>query len=275
MLRGNSMNKILLSTAAILSMTATAVAADLPRRTVAPAPVVAVAPVFTWSGFYVGVSGGGMFGETRVRTAGVLPGNIANVTALARPARVTVDQDGFLIGGTAGYNMQFGAFVAGIEGDISYTDIDGRTTYLNPAPFGAGPFPVGSTRSTFRTDMDYLATVRGRVGVAFDRVFVYATGGAAIADTTYTADFGAPVTGAQQFFGRRSDTQLGYTVGAGVETAITDAVSLKAEYLYYDLGSITVNVPAVGAGGAGAYTSRFDQDGFIVRGGANFRFGSF
>jgi outer membrane immunogenic protein len=269
------MTRILLSTAALVAMTATAMAADLPRRTLAPAPVVAVAPVFTWSGFYVGLSGGGMFGETRVTTTGVLPGNIANVTALARPPRVTFDNDGFLIGGTAGYNMQFGAFVAGIEGDISYTDIDSRTTYLNPAPFGVGSIPAGSTRSTFRTDMDYLATVRGRVGVAFDRVLVYATGGVAFADTSLTADFGQPVTGVQQFFGRSNDTQVGYTVGGGVETAITNAVSLKAEYLYYDLGTTTVNVPAVGAGGAGAYNSRFDQDGFIIRGGANFRFGGF
>jgi outer membrane immunogenic protein len=83
------------------------------------------------------------------------------------------------------------------------------------------------------------------------------------------------VTGVQQFFGRSNDTQVGYTVGGGVETAITNAVSLKAEYLYYDLGTTTVNVPAVGAGGAGAYNSRFDQDGFIIRGGANFRFGGF
>ena len=273
--RGIQMTKLLLSTAALLAMTAAAMAADLPARTMAPAPVVPVAPVFTWSGFYLGISGGGIFGDNRVTTAGVLAGNIANVNVLARPPRVTVENDGYLIGGTAGFNMQFGAFVAGIEGDVSYTDVDSRTTYLNPNPFGIAPFPAGSTRSTFRSEMDYLATVRGRVGVAFDRVLVYATGGAAIADVTNTADFGAPVTGAQQFFGQRSDTLVGYTVGGGVEVAVTNNISLKGEYLYYDLGRTTVNVPAVGAGGAGAYTSRFDNEGHIVRGGANFRFNTF
>ena len=269
------MKNALLSTTALLAMSATALAADLPRRTVAPAPVMAVAPVFTWSGFYVGISGGGIFSDNRATTEGVLAGNIANVAVLARPPRVTIENEGYLIGGTAGFNVQFGAFVAGIEGDISYTDVDNSTTYLNPNPFGAGPFPAGSTRSTFRSEMDYLATVRGRVGVAFDRVMIYATGGAAIADGTNTADFGAPVTGAQQFFGRSSETLVGYTVGGGVEFAVTNNVSLKGEYLYYDLGRTTVNVPAVGAGGVGAYTSRFDNEGHIVRGGANFRFTTF
>ena len=61
----------------------------------APAPVVPVAPVFTWSGFYLGISGGGIFGDNRVTTAGVLAGNIANVNVLARPPRVTVENDGY------------------------------------------------------------------------------------------------------------------------------------------------------------------------------------
>jgi outer membrane immunogenic protein len=266
--------KFAITAAALLATTALASAADLPVRTVAPAPLAAV-PVFTWSGFYLGVSGGYMFGENTVRTTGVLPGNIANVTVLARPPSVDIDAEGFLIGGTAGFNVQFGQFVAGIEGDISYTDVSESTRYLNPNAFGAGPFPAGSTQSVFRTEMDYFATVRGRLGLAFDRALIYVTGGAAFADVTNTADFGAPVTGAQQFFGRNSDTLVGYTIGAGAEYAFTNNLSLKAEYLYYDLGRVTVNVPAVGAGGAGAYTSRFDNEGHVVRGGLNFRFNTF
>jgi outer membrane immunogenic protein len=259
-----------------------ALAADLPARRAAPAPMFAAVPAFTWTGLYMGISGGGFFGdEGEITTTGVLAGNIAAVAANARPQRVSIDNEGFLIGGTLGYNMQFGSFVFGVEGDISYTDNESETTAFNPTAFGGGP--AGSISSTFRTEMDYFATVRGRAGFAFGNVLVYGTGGLAIADVNMTADFNAPNFGSRQFLGERSETLTGYTVGGGVEFALPtnilpflgSAVTLKAEYLYYDLGEETINVPAVGAGGVGAYNSRFENEGHIVRGGINVKFGTF
>ncbi len=273
---------LLLSTASVM-LAGAALAADLPRRTMAPAPYVAAVPVFTWSGLYFGVSGGSFFGENDITTTGVLPGNVGNVNVLARPPRVEIDNEGFLIGGTLGYNMQMGNVVLGIEGDLSYTDNEDRTTFRNPNPFGANA--AGSTASTFRTEMDHFGTVRGRLGLAFGNVLVYGTGGLAFADVEMTADFGAPNTGARQFFGRRSETLTGYAVGGGIEYSPTaflpflsflgSGVTLKTEYLYYDLGHENLNVPAVGAGGVGAYTSRFEHEGHIVRSGINFKFGTF
>ena len=104
------LRRILLASSAILALTGSSFAADLPRRTVvapASAPVFTAVPVFTWTGFYVGVSGGYLFNDnTDVETIGLLQGNINAVAANARPARLRLENERFLIGGTAGFNLQ-------------------------------------------------------------------------------------------------------------------------------------------------------------------------
>jgi outer membrane immunogenic protein len=265
------MKKLLLSTVAFASLATGALAADLPaRRTVAPAPFVAV-PVFTWTGFYVGVSAGYAFSETDITTVGTLPGNIANVAALARPPSLSVEQEGFIGGAQVGYNVQFGAFVAGIEADISYTDLSSDVTYASPATFGPA---LAGTQSSFTQDLEYLGTVRARLGVAFDRLLVYATGGFAFGGVEIDANF-LNSAGATQFVGDRSSTQTGYTVGGGVEYAFTNNLTFKAEYLYYDLGDKDVVVNSVPGVGNGSYISKIETDGHIVRAGLNFKFNSF
>jgi outer membrane immunogenic protein len=261
--------KLLLSTAALLGLTLTAGAADLPRRTVAPmvSPIVAV-PVFTWTGFYVGVHAGYSFGEADIRTSGNAANTIANVGALARPPSLSFDQDGFMGGAQIGYNMQFGMFVAGIEADISYTDLSTTQSYFSPTTFGAA---LAGTRSTFSQDLEYLGTVRARLGVAFGRALVYATGGLAYGDVSYRADFFTS-GGALQFNGSKSGVEVGYTLGAGVEYAFTNNLTLKAEYLYYDLGSQNVVVNAIPGVGLNSYTSRFETEGHIGRVGLNYKF---
>ncbi|MBB4040991.1 outer membrane immunogenic protein [Microvirga flocculans] len=142
------MKKILLSSVALLGLATGAVAADLPSRR-APAPVVAAVPVFTWTGFYVGVNAGfGWSTNDSVTIAGV-------------PYAVD-DEAGFVGGAQAGYNYQIGSFVVGLEGDIQYADF-------------------GGDHVVFDRD-DWFGTVRARAGVAFDRALVYATGGFAFAD---------------------------------------------------------------------------------------------
>src|SRR5918997_478817 len=113
------MKKILLSTTALIAMTAMAAAADLPARTLAPAPIPVAAPVFTWSGFYAGINGGYVWNETNIRLRGT-----TGLAAAALPGRVDLDDDGFTIGGHVGGNVQFGVFVAGLEADIAYTHLD-------------------------------------------------------------------------------------------------------------------------------------------------------
>lgn len=280
--------RLLLATTVLASAGSVASAADLPSRRMAPAPYVAV-PVFTWTGFYVGGNAGYAFSDkSSITTFGnngpVLPGGastIGNVASGARPPLTRLETEGFSGGGQIGYNYQIGSIVAGLEADASYTDLRQSRSV------------VGSTGavSTFTTDTGYIGTVRGRLGYAFDRILVYGTGGFAYGDVQNRANFfatpAAGGTGVLQFSGGRSKMETGYTVGGGVEYALptsfslfnSNAVTLKAEALYYDLGKSSIIVGDTGLAPAAtrgqSYTSRFDNNGVLVRAGLNFKFGTF
>ncbi|WP_230532915.1 outer membrane protein [Microvirga roseola] len=150
------MKKILLSSVALLGFTAGAMAADLPSR-VAPVPVVAAAPIFTWTGFYVGVNAG--YGWN------------ANDNIVINGVVYDLDSDGGFLGGAqAGFNYQMGSFVVGLEGDIQWVDLGDDDRYNTVL----GYYDRGSD--------DWFSTVRARAGVAFDRALIYATGGFAFTD---------------------------------------------------------------------------------------------
>jgi outer membrane immunogenic protein len=122
--------------------------------------------------------------------------------------------------------------------------------------------------------MDFFGTVRGRLGYVFDRTLVYATGGFAFGDVNNTVNFFGPA-GQLQFTGSTDNVETGYTVGGGIEHAFAPNWSVKAEYLFYDLGRNTVNVAVVpGSGGGGTgYNSTFSNEGHIARIGLNYKFG--
>jgi outer membrane immunogenic protein len=153
------MKKILLSSVALLGLATGAMAADLPSRR-APAPIVAAVPVFTWTGFYVGVNAG--YGWN------------TNDSFVFNGERFDLDDDGGFVGGAqAGYNYQIGSFVVGLEGDIQYADFGGDDRFdLDLDGFADDDF----------NNSDWFGTVRARAGVAFDRALIYATGGFAFAD---------------------------------------------------------------------------------------------
>lgn len=254
-------------------------AADLPRRE-AP-PIFAPVPVFTWTGFYLGVNAGYAFSESdTIGTTGI--GALqANVTNDLRRPNVSLPQDGFTAGGQAGYNYQFtpgSGFVIGVEADAQYTDLERRRTEVifNPV------FNPNVLTNNYRTELGFLGTVRGRIGYAFDRVLVYGTGGFAYGDVSQSVTFqtGTPVT----YAGARSSIQTGYAYGGGIEYALptesflnvfrASAVTIKGEYLRYDLGSRNLFVATTGGPGVG-YLSRFDTEGSIARAGINYKFGSY
>jgi outer membrane immunogenic protein len=124
-----------------------AAAADLSRRYPPPPVAPIYAPAYNWTGFYIGLNGGGAFGHSNWDSAGGF-----NLT-------------GALIGGTLGFNWQPGPVVFGIESDLDWSSINGSTTTL--CPLGC------------KTSNSWLGTVRGRVGYAFDRIMPYVTGGLA------------------------------------------------------------------------------------------------
>lgn len=267
------MKKLLLSTVAVLGMSAAAVAADLPARTMAPAPAPFVAaPVFTWTGFYAGVHAGGAWQDLRAERPAFTPGTLAlapgaTVGAFAPATLGSRSRSTFMGGGHLGYNQQFGAFVLGGELDLSWMGGRSRTTFdgtLTEATLGAVP-----TTLTVRSGLDWLGTARLRAGVAFDRVLVYATGGVAFGNPDNRVTFAAPgVT----WTGRDDTVRAGWTVGGGVEFAWTDNLTVRAEYLYYDLGRQTVTANTTGPLAGTNVSYRFNNSGQIGRVGVSFKF---
>jgi outer membrane immunogenic protein len=221
-----SMKKLVLATAIALTTLTASQAADLGIRK--PSPVVPIMAAYNWTGFYVGIQGGYGFGdEIQHRQGAVNSGKFST--------------SGGLIGGTIGYNYQIGQIVAGAEADYAWSNIKGST--------GVGCAAPGCT-----TELRSFGTVRGRLGYAIDRFMPYITGGLALADVRGRA--GA-------FSG--SDLRAGWTIGAGVEAAVWQNVSVKAEYLYYDFGRNNYNTVAVPPISTNA-------KGHIVRAGINYKF---
>ena len=186
-------------------------------------------PRYLWTGLYTGLHAGYGWGQTDFTdTVGLSSGRF--------------DTDGFLGGATLGYNFQSGQIVWGLETDISYSDVTGTT--------GAGACAPG----TCNTSMDWLWTLRGRVGLDINGWMPYITGGLAVADAS------ANVSGLVS----NSETLTGWTVGGGLEVKLDRNWSFKTEYLYVALGHITL---------PDAQPIRADFDELhIVRAGINYKF---
>jgi len=292
------MRRLLLGTAALTAMSAAAFAADLPRRgpAVAPAPVYA-APIFTWSGFYVGLNAGVGFNSGNDRglrafttsTDPVIVSDVADINAaLLAGHRGDSDNAGFTGGVQIGYNWQFGAMVVGLEADINYLDRDrGNRSFTATNVFGGGVeddiYDLEVRHG--RGGSNWFGTIRPRIGVAFDRTMIYATGGLAYAGSrngstsvTVVNVSDDPDTVLARWEGRRGGSNWGWTIGAGVEHAFSNNWSLKLEYLYVDLdrGSDRGLVAVSGGDYANAITfrgGRGDDSFHVVRAGLNWRFG--
>lgn len=251
---------VLLASVAAVAISASAQAADLPVSV--PAAIPQAAPVYNWTGFYVGANAGysWMNGDARY-TGG--PGAALNFL----PGGYGIEADGFIGGGQLGFNYQINQFVVGLEADIQYTDLEGGTSVTTGFPGGF------TTLGRATTGLDWLGTVRGRVGFAVDRVLVYGTGGLAFGEVNvsgFTTDNSiAPLS----YAGARSDTRTGWTAGAGVEWAFMPNFTVKLEYLYYDLGDVNLTLNPTSAAAAGSFlTQNHEIDGHVVRAGVNFRF---
>ncbi|TGE00556.1 outer membrane protein [Methylobacterium nonmethylotrophicum] len=284
--------KLMLAGAATSLLAGAASAADLPRRA-APPPVFTPVPVFTWTGFYAGLHTDYTFTDRQpINTFGNTPLTITNVATLRRPPTVRNEQDGLAnIGGGFGYNYQFtpgSGFVVGVQADWAWNDIHKNTFYLGP-PLAANGFVPDP--AAFRQELSWLGTVVGRVGYAFDRFFVFGMGGFAYGGVDYRANFYTP-GGVLAYAGRYNDIETGYAYGGGIEYALptdsflsrfsllgllgvkSEAVTIKAEYLHYDLGTrnVLVNNTGIVAAATGSYTSRFRTEGNLVRAGFSYKF---
>jgi outer membrane immunogenic protein len=261
----------------LASFASLANAADLPRRDLASAP--ALAPVFTWAGFYVGTQTAAINLDGNVRTNGNAANTIAEVATGRRPASLSLTESNLASGAQVGFNVQWGSVVLGLEGDLAFADVSPRAIFVGTL----------NDPSAFRQDLEWFGTARGRVGFAFDQALIYATGGLAFGDVTNSVALLRNTDFAFQHVGRSSDWAVGYTVGAGVEFLLpaflgnfsivgrllgANSVTVKAEYLYFDLGDKNVLVNALPGFGINSFTSNFETKGHIGRLGFNYRFGT-
>ncbi len=254
------MKRIILASSALALMAGSALAADLPTRTMAPAPSPVYAPpVFTWTGFYVGVNAGWNRNESEATNRGF-------TGVVASYPRINLgDRNSFIGGFQAGYNQQFGMFVGGVEADINFL---GNRRSTGTVAVAGLPGVVDNATATSR--LDWLGTVRLRGGVAIDRLMVYGTGGLAFGNPNYRVTLSGP-TGTTHT-GSSDEIEAGWTLGAGAEYAFTDNLTMKAEYLYYDLGRTTVTAAPVPLFAGTSNSARFETQGHIARVGLNYKF---
>jgi outer membrane immunogenic protein len=251
------MKSIALGVVSLVALAAPAFAADLSYPVKAPPPVII--PVFSWTGFYLGGNvgyGGNKFsypfsafadryecdrecsvGAQELQAAAV-PADYILEDSLDLNGNFDLTSSGFFGGGQIGYNYQFdNSWVIGVEADFEWSGIEGELSgnanlFENGDPLGGVSFSAGS-------EIEWFGTIRARLGYAWDRVFLYGTGGAAYGKVkshgTITIFDG--MGDSDSLSASKSDTQWGWTIGAGLEYAITDHWTFKTEYLYVDLGS--------------------------------------
>ena len=265
------MKKILLasSAGAALIAIASANAADLGRRPVYKAPPPAMVPVriFSWTGCYIGGNIGWGWGRETVSIPDL--GATTGISELAGVSLgpVTGDTKGAVGGGQVGCNYQFAPnWVIGIEGDGEAANIKGDVTesFVNPVT-------SQTVTGTAHAQTDWLASVTGRLGWTWDRVMLYAKGGAAWAGDKYSADLPA--------FDEHISTSVtrpGWTAGGGIEWAFWDNWSAKVEYDYYNFSTTNLSLPGTIAGIPEVVPGvNVKQTIQTVKFGINYRFGPY
>ncbi len=198
-----------------------------------------------WSGIYLGVSGG-----AHSYTSTVENGNAEDYEYVYPGDSVDATAQGFIGGIGAGYNVDMNGIVLGVEGDFS-------------ALSGEANSPVYDAYVVNDSSLNWLGTLRSRVGMAFDNLLVYGTAGLAYGQTeTKVCDDECGYYGYD-----KTEWKAGWVAGLGAEYALTEAVSVKAEGLYYDLGSRNEHDTV------SDYTDYKESNtGLIARMGVNFKF---
>ena len=221
-----SRNLLLASVGAFALATSAALAADLPSR--APPPVyVPPAPIFTWTGIYVGGQIGYAWGSGNLNYTGFDP-----ILGAGVATSVGSSPSGVIGGAHVGYNYQINQWVVGLEGSVDGTSLSNTAVAFFP-----------DTTISASSTANIQGSIRGRIGVAWDRALIYATGGVAFGgfNTNYNVSFFDGSFTSNSF----SNTRVGWTVGGGIDYAVTNNWSIFAEYRYTNWG--TLSAPSLGA----------------------------
>jgi outer membrane immunogenic protein len=227
---------------------------------------------FDWSGFYIGGHAGYGFGALGTTNSRVFTdGTIFGVPGAYNPPQffegedASVDFDGAFGGAQVGYNAAFGNFLIGLEADIDWSDISTASRMLGS--------DLGPTYDT-KASLDWFGTVRARAGFTADRLLFYGTAGLAYGGGSGSVVITPGVPGnfaGDSFSASDSRTHIGYAVGAGVEAALTQHVTVRLEYLYMDLGKQDYVFDLPDSNGSIAYaTSDVTQN--LIRAGLNLKY---
>ncbi|MDP1882473.1 MAG: outer membrane beta-barrel protein, partial [Bradyrhizobium sp.] len=198
------------------------------------APVASTA--YDWSGFYIGANAGYGWGTSNATASTTGVGNPDAEVFHESNGTFGFNPKGFIGGMQGGFNYQTGMLVYGLEADAQFSNLEAsRDTGFLPAHAGQ----TGRLRDTL--DPSWQVTIRPRLGVAFDRTLLYATGGMAISEVRLSQlneicqVANCP---ASKFDGSVSSTKVGWVLGGGIEHGLIGNWTVKAEYLYVDLGSV-------------------------------------
>jgi len=218
------MKRLIISTAAALGLATTAMAADIPEPVEPIAPEVYGPTVFNWTGPYVGATIGGGFGTANTKSGG---------------RSHDIGMNGVVGGAYAGYNYQVTPnFLVGGEGDFLFSGQEGDSRFSG---------------ARIKQRAEWLASIRARAGVTFDRFLVYGTGGVAFAGLETEAPGGS-----------KTKNKVGWTIGAGAEYAITDNIIGRLDYQYASFGDDTTRI------GGRSVKSNFDNN--VVKVGVAYKF---
>lgn len=229
---------------------------------------VAVAPVFSWTGFYLGVNAGYGWNDRSGDITCVGPTGIPAGPGCQSDVLGTLRPQGALAGGQVGYNWQSGVIVFGAEADLQWSGIRQTSTFFVGCclPPLANPTAFASTATQ---DLRWFGTVRGRLGVAVaERGLLYGTAGLIYGEEAVNYSLiGAVVN----YAASASSTRAGWTAGAGFEYAFTNNLTGKIEGLYYDMGSQTISF----TNAITQYTENgtYRNRGALARAGLNWKFG--
>ena len=227
--------KTFLLGAAVAALTAgSAAAADLPMKARMAAPIVA--PAFNWTGCYVGIHGGGGAMRSSFTDSFLGEGKGGGSGSWG---------NGGLAGGQIGCNYQTGMLVMGVEGEGYWSGMKATQEFISPA-FEGG---VQTLRIEAKNKSDF--TVAGRIGVAYERAFIYGKAGWAWGNFDFAASESFGFNGPTPFTVAGSEWLNGPLFGLGVEYALTNNWTVKGEYNYINYGLSPVSFTECGGGGPG------------------------
>jgi outer membrane immunogenic protein len=261
----------LLAVMLLFGPTASALAADLALPIKQPA-----GPDFSWSGFYAGANGGGAWSKESVSQTMVAPPPFLAVdtAAISAAASPGFQPGAAIFGAQAGYNQQWDNWVVGAEVDFDYLGLQASSASTLPFPSTLPGGAVGPPTATFSSATSvlntWLFTARPRLGWASNNWLLYVTGGLAVARENFNQSVAILFPFAENT--NVALTRAGWTVGAGVEYAITRNWSLKGEYLHVDLGTFNTTATLTPAFPGLVMTGSVRLTSEIARAGINYHF---